>query len=111
MIETISHADEMALDLPEALGQNNSTEKEQIASLIKEKLTPIATVESAWLEDLGKTVYVYVIANDFSNATLHAIFDAQYEVEDEFWHISFHFRINPVDLEAMQSANRIRRLF
>jgi len=111
MIETIPHADEMTLDLPEAPGQSNGVENEQPAFRIKEKLMPIAGVESAWLEDLGKTFYVYVIVNDFSNATLHSIFDAQYEVEDEFWHISFHFRINPVDLEAMQSANRIRRLF
>ncbi|MCI0692892.1 hypothetical protein L0337_12920 [candidate division KSB1 bacterium] len=111
MIETISQAAEVDLSLPQEQREIEFSQSEHIASQITKRLKPIADVESAWLEDLGMTIYVYVVVNDFSNATLHAIFDAQYDVESEFWHISFHFRVNPVDLEQMQAANRIRRLF
>jgi hypothetical protein len=111
MIETIPQAAGVDLPLPQELPGIELSQIEQIASQIRERLQPIAGVESAWLEDLGRTIYIYVIVNDFSNATLHSIFEAQYDVESEFWHISFHFRVNPVDLEQMQAANRIRRLF
>lgn len=111
MIETISQAAGVDLSLPQKRKHHELSPSDQLAFRITEKLKPLAGVESAWLEDLGRTIYVYVIVNDFSNATLHPIFEAQYDVESEFWHISFHFRINPVDLEQMQADNRIRRLF
>ena len=84
---------------------------EQIALQLKERLKLIAGVESAWLEDLGGGIYIYVVVNDFSNATLHPVFDAQYDLESEFMHIAFHFEINPIDLEQMQSSNRIQRVY
>jgi len=86
------------------------SQTEQIAAQLRERLRLIAGVEAAWLEDLGETIYVYVMVNSFRNATLHPIFDAQYEVEAEFMHVTFHFDINPIDLEQMKAANRIQRL-
>jgi len=74
--------------------------KEQIAAQLKKRVKPIAGIESAWLEDLGQTIYVYVMVNSFRNATLHPIFNAQYEVEAEFMHITFHFDINPIEMEC-----------
>jgi hypothetical protein len=111
MIETIPQTAENKLDLQQEFEPLIFSPSERLGLRISEKLKPIAGLESAWLEDLGRTIYVYVVVNDFSNATLHPIFDAQYEVESEFEHLTFHFEINPVDLEEMQAANRIRRLF
>ncbi len=111
MIETIPQAAGVDLSLPQELRLHELSPSEQLAFQITEKLKPIAGVEAAWLEDLGKTVYVYVIVNSFRNSTLHPIFGAQYDLESEFDQLTFHFEINPVDLEEMQAANRIRRLF
>jgi len=52
-----------------------------------------------------------VITNNIRNATLYPVFDVQYDLESEFEHLTFHFDINPLDLEQMQAANRIQRLF
>ncbi len=111
MIETISQAAGVDVSLPQELRHYELSPSEQLAFRITEKLKPIAGVESAWLEDLGKTVYVHVIINSFRNATLHPIFAGQYDLESEFDQLTFHFDINPVDLEEMQISNRIQRLF
>jgi hypothetical protein len=111
MIETISRTAGVDVSLPHGLRHREVSPNEQLALRITEKLKPIAGVESAWLEALGKTVYVYVIVNSFRNATLHPIFGAQYDLESEFDQLTFHFEINPVDLEEMQISKRVQRLF
>jgi len=111
MIETSPQIAEFELDVPQKFEDVETSQSEQIASQIRERLKPITGVEAAWLEDLDRTVNVYVIVNNFRNTTLHPIFDAQYDIESDYMDISFHFDINPIDLEQMQAANRIQRLF
>ncbi len=111
MIETISQGAEVDLSLPQELPGIELSQIEQITSQIRERLQPIAGVESAWLEDLGRTINVYIATNNVRNATLYPVFDAQYDIESEYEHITFHFWVNPVDLEQIQTSPRIRRLF
>lgn len=111
MIETSPQTAELELGVPQELQEINISEREQIASQIRERLQPIAGVESAWLEDLGRTINVYIATNNVRNATLYPVFDAQYDIESEYEHISFHFLVNHVDPEHIQTSDQIRRLF
>lgn len=85
--------------------------KEQIAAQLKKRLKPIAGVEAALFEDLGELINVYIETNNVRNATLYPVFDAQYDLESEYAQKTFHFFVNPVDWERLQTSNQIQRLF
>ncbi len=103
-------------DLPAILAKHwivapsKTTQTGIILSKIKSKLANQPKIESVWLEDLGKKINVLINTEDVRNTTLHPIFDAQYALESEFKNLSFHFEINPLDLEEKQKYNQVIRL-
>jgi len=111
MIKTIPQVAAINRGESPKLREVKLSQSEQIISQISARLQPIIGVESAWLENLGEIINVYIETNNVRNATLYPVFDAQYEVESEYSSLIFHFIVNPLDLEQIQTSSRIRRLF
>jgi len=85
-------------------------EKDGLALVLKTKFKNLAPVHSVWLEDLGKTVYVYIDAADTGKSTLHSIFNAQYDIEEEYPLLAFHFRVDSLELQTKSVNTRLRRI-
>ncbi len=90
---------------------DSTSATERISSQIKDKLKNLQGIESVWFEDRGKQINVFIVTKDVRNSTLHPIFDAQYELESMYKHLSFNFEVNSLNLEEKQKYNSVRLLF
>lgn len=78
---------------------SNTFQTDKISSEIKLILSNHPSIESVWLEDLGKEVNVLIITKDVRNATLDPIFDAKMAMRNHYPYVKFNFELNPVDFE------------
>jgi len=111
MIDISSQAAAIKFGESQKLRDIKLSQSEQIAAQLRERLRPVAGVEAAIFEDLGEIINVYIETNNVRNATLYPVFGAQYDLESEYAHKTFHFLVNPVDWEQLQTLNRIQKLF
>lgn len=85
-------------------------DRDTLGHVLKMKLQNLKGINSVWLEELGKKIYVYIDASDTGKSTLHPIFDAQYDVEEEYPDFSFHFRVDSRELESKRTEKRLMRI-
>jgi hypothetical protein len=86
------------------------TDRDKIVHALKMKLKNLKGINSVWFEGLEKELYVYVDASDTGKATLHPIFDAQYDIEEEYPDFSFHFRVDSQELESKRAKKRLIKI-
>jgi len=89
----------------------STMDRDEIVHTLKTKLKNLTGINSVWFEDLEKEFYIYIDASDTGKSTLRPIFDAQYDVEEEYPDFSFHFRVDSHELESKRAEKRLMRIF
>jgi hypothetical protein len=85
-------------------------DRENVVLALKMRLASLDNIDSAWYEEKGNGIYIYIDALETGKATLRSIFDIQYEIEEDFPHLAFHFRVDSQELENRKTADHLTRL-
>jgi hypothetical protein len=114
----VEETSKTAIDLADSDGVDeacaNSSESiagnDGLVLALKTRLKALGHINSVWLEDLDKEICVYIDASDTSKSTLRSIFGAQYDIEEEYPHLTFHFKVDSLELEKKIASKRLIRI-
>ncbi len=84
--------------------------QENLVSALKTKLKSLKKVDSVWYEEVGGEFYIYFEASQTDRMTLRPLFEVQYEIEEDFPDVGFHFRVDSQELEKRKMTNHLVRL-
>jgi len=82
-------------------------DRDRLAIALKMKLKALRHINAVWLEDLGHEIYVHIDTSDTGKSTLRSIFDAQYDIEEEYPRLTFHFRVDSLELEQKLASHQL----
>ena len=104
------HSHHIGADFTPVDSSHRMADRDKIVRALRKKLENLRQINSAWLEDLNTKMYVYIDASDTGRTTLHSIFDAQYDIEQEYPNWAFHFRVDSLEVENKTRSNQLLRI-